>query len=102
MTVLFATVAIVAVMQTSGNWRAFWTGTALLLAALAIFAVHSAITYSPWIGMETGPLGIDRRAQRWFESQRDIWPFWCAAPINGLFAVAIRWIIWPCASRQSA
>jgi len=81
LTVAFNTAAIVAVMQTSGKVRTFWVGTAAVLcpascmaglSSMALFfLITSASPYSP----------------QGFGDNRFFWLLWCAALVNGLFAV---------------
>ena len=81
LTVAFNTAAIVAVMQTRGKVRTFWVGTAAVLCPASymagsssmglFFLITSASPYSP----------------QGFSDNRFFWLLWCAALVNGLFAV---------------
>jgi hypothetical protein len=90
LTVLFASAAILGVTQTSGKLRTFWIGTAMLLGPAAFFSVQSAS--SVWIYIGQGRLG---ELTGWWEVARQVWPIWCAAPVNGLLAIFLHWLFWP-------
>lgn len=84
LTVLSATLAILAAIQTSGKLRAFWVGSALVLIITAARAFE-----------ELDELGWFLSGAPNLQSETIAWMFWCAAPVNGLLAALLHWLIWP-------
>ncbi len=77
LTVLFATGAIVAVVQSPGKMRTFWIGTTFPLALAAFWAIAEIMD------------------PQQYHTHLPCWKVWCLAPINGLFAVALHWLFTP-------
>lgn len=84
LTLLFATCAFVGVATTTGKLRTFWLGNAIVLSAASFIAGLSAWQFA-WLaemGSSQGP----------HVNRRFLLPLWCAAPVNGLFAVLLHWL----------
>lgn len=91
LTAFFATSAIIGLTRTRGKLRAFWIGTALILVIAAIIASDSAWHCLPYIADQD----TNSNLLGWFVLQHNIWPFWCAALLNGLFATFLHWLFAP-------
>ncbi|HEV3344775.1 MAG TPA: hypothetical protein VG125_30645 [Pirellulales bacterium] len=85
LTWLLATASILGVVQTSGRPKAFWIGTAFMLC---IAAVHATEETSLLFLYHSNGLTLLR-------TESAAWAFWCAAPVNGLFAVFLDWLFSP-------
>jgi hypothetical protein len=82
LTLLYATAAVVGAIRTSGKLRTFWIGNALLLV---VFSFHaSQLVYEYLANLDISGHDSDI-----------FWPVWCAAPLNGLFAVFLDWLFSP-------
>ena len=87
--VVFTTVAIIASVRTTRMVRSFWIGFAVpigfagagSLAAPAMFQFAYAIRIEEYIRFVNGAC-------------------WCLAPINGLIAAGVHWLLWPPKSRH--
>jgi len=87
--VAFATAAIVAAMQTCAKARTFWIGTAVVLGPTLFLACTSFLWLCMYIDGGSDP------PQGFAAEYRFYWLLWCAAPINGLFAVVLEWFFAP-------
>lgn len=83
LTVAFATVAIVAVSRTRGSVQMFWVGTAVVLGMASYLACWSSVWLCMCMEDGTDP------SMGFTIQNRFFWVLWCAAPINGLFAVVV-------------
>lgn len=89
LTLFYATGAICGVMQTSDRERAFWMGTAVVFISALFLAVVWSLSVFSYLGE-----GWEGSPELIFK-QRFLWPVWCAAPINGLFAVILHSLFSP-------
>jgi hypothetical protein len=91
---LFATASIIAVMETTGRSRAFWTGTAIVFLAAVAVAQYSLVYHLNWYFdyyMMSG--NIQSAGLAGARSLRGpLAALWCAAPINGVFAALCHWV----------
>ena len=89
LTLFYATGAICGVMQTSDRERAFWMGTAVVFNSALLLALLDSLATLRYVSQ-----GWEGSAEVVF-NQRFLWPVWCAAPVNGLFAVVLHWLFSP-------
>jgi len=97
LTALFLTAAIIGAIQTSGEARAFWIGTVVVLLSAFYGASENAcvvLSYlvAYWDGVLPGVGGLMPSDVR---GGGFLWVLWCAAPVNGLFAAFLHWLFAP-------
>jgi hypothetical protein len=88
LTMLYATAALIGAVQTVGSARAFWIGTAAVLA-------YGAAVTGVWSWQAASVYGLDAIVSPGYYGRGRQVFVWCAAPVNGFFAVFLHWVFSP-------